>query len=140
MFLPQLFAPLTRRQTPASGRTVAVRPAPLIITVVLLLAASMHPWTPASAQSPAQSPGQPPAEYRTVDLRTQLITGLRVVQPSQAAYVDRVVRTVQQGKMSEAMVQLIYRWSIERNPRVPFPYFQLAMQALTQRRGIVLLE
>ncbi len=88
----------------------------------------------------AQSPGQPPAEYRTVDLRTQLLTGLRVVQPSQVAYVDRVVRTVQQGKMSEAMVQLIYRWSIQRNPRVPFPYFQLAMQAITDRRGIVLVD
>jgi hypothetical protein len=88
----------------------------------------------------AQSAGQPPSEYRTVDLRTQLLTGLRVVQPSQVAYVDRVVRTVQQGKMSEAMVQLIYRWSIQRNPRVPFPYFQLAMQALTDRRGIVLVD
>lgn len=137
MLVPQLFAPICHTQAPASRRSESARLRPLLSAAAAgILAVFINPGPLVLAQSP----GQPPSEYRTVDLRTQLVTGLRVVQPSQAAYIDRVVRTVEQGRMSEAMVQLIYRWSIQRNPRVPFPYFQLAMQALTERRGIVLVD
>jgi hypothetical protein len=29
-------------------------------------------------------------------------------------------------------------WAIEKNPSVPFPYFQIAMRALAARRNVTL--
>ncbi len=64
------------------------------------------------------------------------MNGLRVVTPDQRAYVNQVVALVDQGKLPRAMVNVIYVWAIKRNPRVPLPYFQFALRALAERRGV----
>lgn len=74
---------------------------------------------------------------QTVRLEDQLLSGLRVVTVEQRQYVLQVVALVDQGKIPRAMVNAIYTWSLKRNSHVPFPYFQLGLRALADRRGIV---
>lgn len=74
---------------------------------------------------------------QTVLLEDQLLNGLRVVTPEQRQYVLQIVALVDQGKLPRAMVYAIYTWSLKRNPRVPFPYFQIGLRAVADRRGIV---
>ena len=71
-------------------------------------------------------------------LKDQLTKGLRAVTPAQKTFVQTVVTYVDNGKLPRAMVNLVYRWALKRNPRVPFPYFQYAMRVLAKRRGVTL--
>lgn len=71
-----------------------------------------------------------------VRLEDQLMNGLRVVTPDQRAYVLQIVTLVNQGKIPRAMVNVVYSWALKRNPKVPLPYFQYALQALAERRGV----
>jgi hypothetical protein len=73
-----------------------------------------------------------------VDFEIQLSRGLRVFLPQQKAFVSSVVLLVQQGKISRAMVNTVFTWSLRRNPSVPFPYFEFAMRALARRRGVTI--
>lgn len=71
-----------------------------------------------------------------VRLEDQLMNGLRVVTPDQRAYVNQIVGLVNQGQLPRAMVNVVYTWALKRNPKVPLPYFQFALQALAERRGV----
>lgn len=71
-----------------------------------------------------------------VRLEDQLMNGLRVVTPDQRAYVNQIVSLVNQGRIPRAMVNVVYTWALKRNPKVPLPYFQFALQALAERRGV----
>lgn len=75
-------------------------------------------------------------EQNLTSLEEQLKKGLRVVTPEQLDYVKTVVELVDKGKLPRGLVNLVYKWSIERNPRVPFPYFQFALRELAKRRGV----
>ena len=93
---------------------------------------------PAIAQGPAefdanQAEGNP---GQVVRLEDQLVNGLRVVTAEQRLYVAQVVVLVESGIMPRAMVNVVYSWALKRNPHVPFPYFQIALRALGERRGI----
>jgi hypothetical protein len=74
---------------------------------------------------------------QVVRLEDQLLNGLRVVNPEQRQYVLQIVALVDQGKLPRAMVNAVYVWALKRNPHVPLPYFQVALRALADRRGIV---
>jgi hypothetical protein len=93
---------------------------------------------PAAAQSPGFEPlqGGNTLDFQTVSLKDQLKFGLRVTTPQQEAYIDQVVLLVDQGQLPRSLVNIVYRWAIERNPRVPLPYFQIALRTLAERRGI----
>ncbi|MCC6510779.1 MAG: hypothetical protein IT423_16865 [Pirellulaceae bacterium] len=71
-----------------------------------------------------------------VNLEDQLLNGLRVVNSQQRAYVQQIVALVNQGKLPRAMVNVVYTYALKRNPRVPLPYFQYALHALAERRGV----
>lgn len=73
-----------------------------------------------------------------VPLIDQLTNGLRVTRAVDVQFLQIVVQKVDDGQLPQAMVNLVYRWAIQRNPRVPFPYFQLAMRELSRRRGVKL--
>lgn len=75
---------------------------------------------------------------RTVPLEDQLRNGLRVSRPEQAVFVRLVVRAVDDGRLPQGMVNLVYTWALEKNSRIPFPYFQFAMRELASRRGVTL--
>ncbi len=74
----------------------------------------------------------------TVSLEDQLMNGLRVTTPQQRAFVNLVVLRVNQGRLPRAMVNLVYQWALNRNPDVPFPYFQFALRILSRKRNISL--
>ena len=82
------------------------------------------------ANEAERNPGQ------VVRLEDQLVNGLRVVTADQRLYVAQVVALVESGQMPRAMVNVVYSWALKRNPHVPFPYFQIALRALAERRGI----
>jgi hypothetical protein len=71
-----------------------------------------------------------------VKLEDQLRYGLRCSQPGQVEYVRTVSRAVDEGRLPRAMVNLVYRWATQRDTKVPFPYFQFALEELARRRGI----
>ena len=73
---------------------------------------------------------------QVVRLEDQLMNGLRVVTPDQRVYVQQIVALVDQGRLPRAMVNVVYTWALKRNPRVPLPFFQFALQALAERRGV----
>lgn len=71
-------------------------------------------------------------------LTDQLTKGLRAITPEQKQFVVVIVTYVDQGIIPRAMVNLVYRWALERNATVPFPYFEYAMRTLSKRRGVTL--
>jgi hypothetical protein len=101
------------------------------LAMMLSLAGSAQAQVPEFDANQAEvNPGE------VVRLEDQLMNGLRVVTPDQRNYINQVVALVDQGQLPRAMVNVIYKWSLKRNPRVPLPYFQIALQALAERRGI----
>ncbi|MBX3420648.1 MAG: hypothetical protein KF752_03735 [Pirellulaceae bacterium] len=84
------------------------------------------------------------AAERLVDARNivplidQLKNGLRATQPNQVHFLEQVVAQVEQGNLPRSLVNLTYRWALQRHPRVPFPYFETAMRELAKRRGVML--
>lgn len=75
---------------------------------------------------------------RATPLIDQLRTGLRVNTSSQLAFLEAVVQKVDQGVFPQSMINVVYKWSIGRNEKYPFPYFQVAMRDLAKRRGVAL--
>jgi hypothetical protein len=71
-------------------------------------------------------------------LKDQLTRGLRTATPEQEKFVDKVVMEVESGRLPRALVNLMYRWSLERNPRIPFPYFQYGITVMAKRQGVSL--
>jgi hypothetical protein len=72
------------------------------------------------------------------NLEDQLRFGMRCTRPEQIEYVRLIVNRVETGQIPRAMVNLVYRWALKRNPAVPLPYFQIAMRELARRRGVTL--
>jgi hypothetical protein len=77
-------------------------------------------------------------ELNSVELRIQLQSGLRVFLPEQLAFLNTVIAAVDNGKIPRAMVNMVYVWAIRRNSKVPFPYFEIALRTLADRRGVTL--
>lgn len=77
-------------------------------------------------------------DLNVVELRVQLQSGLRIFLPEQQAFLDTVLAAVDQGRIPRSMVNLVYVWAIRRNKKVPFPYFEIAMKSLAERRGVIL--
>ena len=71
---------------------------------------------------------------RVGSLHDQLILGLRARTPADAAFVDSVIRSVNQGEIPLRTVNAAYSWARRRRPSYPMPYFQRAMDFLTNSR------
>lgn len=71
-----------------------------------------------------------------VELKEQLYFGLRTFRPEQRAFLDQVVAKVENKEISRAMVNVIFVWAQKRNPKVPFPYFEIALKLLAEKRGV----
>ena len=77
-------------------------------------------------------------DLNTVELRIQLMNGLRIFLPEQEAFLNQVLTAVDNGQLPRAMVNMVYVWALRRNRKVPFPYFEVAMRALAERRGVTI--
>jgi hypothetical protein len=73
-----------------------------------------------------------------VELRDQLVFGLRTFQPAQQQFIDLVIQKVESKEISRAMVNVVFVWARKRNPKVPSPYFEIVLRLLAERKGVVL--
>ncbi|XZE18242.1 hypothetical protein SH449x_003530 [Pirellulaceae bacterium SH449] len=71
-----------------------------------------------------------------VDLKSQLVFGLRTNLPGQAQFIDLVVAKVESKEIPRAMVNVVFVWSRKRNPKIPYPYFEVALRLLAEKRGV----
>lgn len=71
-----------------------------------------------------------------VDLRSQLVFGLRTNLPGQVQFIDSVIAKVETKELPRAMVNVIFVWARKRNPKIPYPYFEVAMRLLAEKRGV----
>ena len=76
--------------------------------------------------------------FNTVELKDQLYFGLRTFLPDQQAFVDDIVARVEAGELPRSMVNVVFVWSRKRRPKIPFPYFEIAMRVLAEKRGVIL--
>ncbi len=76
--------------------------------------------------------------FNTVELRDQLNFGLRTFQPQQKAFIDDIVNRVDSGQLPRSMVNVVFVWARKRKPTIPYPYFEIAMRLLAERRGVIL--
>ncbi|MFM8214714.1 MAG: hypothetical protein ACKN82_08765 [Pirellula sp.] len=94
--------------------------------------------SPAQTQEPyGYNEAEQMLSFNTVELKDQLMFGLRVAFPEQEAFVDQVIQKVDRGEISRAMVNVIYVWSKKRKPRIPFPYFEYVLRLMADQRGVV---
>ncbi len=76
--------------------------------------------------------------FNTVELKDQLYFGLRIFLPEQQAFVNDIVARVEAGELPRSMVNVVFVWSRKRRPKIPFPYFEIAMRLLAEKRGVIL--
>jgi hypothetical protein len=74
--------------------------------------------------------------FNVVELKDQLYFGLRTFQPEQQAFLDQVVAKVDSKEIPRSMVNIVFVWAKKRNPKIPYPYFEIAMRLLAERRGV----
>ncbi len=74
--------------------------------------------------------------FNRVELKDQLTFGLRVAFPEQQSFIDNVVARVDNGELPRAMVNVVFVWARKRNPKIPYPYFEIAMRVFADRRGV----
>ncbi len=75
-------------------------------------------------------------DFNTVELRDQLVFGLRTTLPGQQEFLDYVIASVDAGEIPRAMVNVVFVWARKRNPRIPYPYFEIALRLLAERRDV----
>jgi hypothetical protein len=74
--------------------------------------------------------------FNVVELKDQLYFGLRTFLPEQQAFLDSVIAKVDSGEIPRAMVNVVFVWAKKRNPKIPFPYFEVALRLLAEKRGV----
>jgi hypothetical protein len=101
----------------------------LILSLVLLVAAS------GAAISLAAPVADKPIAPGGPDLKTMLEKGLRARRPSEFAFIQRVVKLVNQGKLPIAVVETSFLWARPKRP-YPMPYFMETMEVRAKKVGI----
>ena len=71
---------------------------------------------------------------RKLGLSDQLRLGLRARNSADRAYIERVVKSVERGKIPRRLVNAAYNYARRRRPNYPLPYFKRALEILTARR------
>ncbi|MEM8677781.1 MAG: hypothetical protein AAGF97_00370 [Planctomycetota bacterium] len=101
-------------------------------SVVLVLLAFGSGGSPLKAQQRPIGPSQ------RIDLKTQLETGLRARRPQEFAFIDEVVKLVDEGKLTRKLVQETFDWARKKRVTYPYVYFERAMQIRAAKVGVQL--
>ena len=102
---------------------------------LLMLAAAC--WLgPASHESLANP--DPEGTPRLVRLAEQLEYMLLVRTEEERIFLSKVIKAVRDGDLKDEMVLAVARKARTYNARLPFPYFQVMMEKLATRKGVVL--
>lgn len=71
---------------------------------------------------------------RKLSLSDQLKLGLRARNLEDRAYIERVVKSVERGKIPRRLVNAAYNYARRRRANYPLPYFRRALEILIARR------
>jgi hypothetical protein len=91
-----------------------------------------------SAEAQITTPHTFTQQDSVASLEDQLINRLRATEEPQRAYIRRVTTLVRTGHLESRLVVAIYRYSVQRYPHYPFPYFERAMRFEAKKRGVQL--
>lgn len=114
----------------------------LSILIATVAATGLH-W--ASLGFAQQTTSTSTSQGRRIDLRDQLVSGLRAFTPADRAFIDKVVTAVGQGKLPRRVVDGTFFWARDRAARRssmrrlrPMVYFRPALAARAKRFGVIL--
>ena len=97
-------------------------------------------WTPVHARNSAAPstvrPARVPRGVKSANLQEQLEKGLRARLPQEFAFIDRVVKMVEKGKLPLDLVRSTFDWARDKRP-YPFPYFERGLKKRAARIGII---
>jgi hypothetical protein len=69
-------------------------------------------------------------------LKDVLAKGLKARRPEEFAFVDRVVKMVNHGRLSREMVQSTFLWARKKSNDFPFVYFERGLKARAHEAGM----
>jgi hypothetical protein len=76
------------------------------------------------------------AQQDEASLEETLASGLKVRTPAEKAFIAKVVKTVEEGKLSEALVKALFRRALAQHSRYPLPYFTAMIRQVAKDRGV----
>ena len=92
-----------------------------------------------AAEGAAISPAAPVADKPIApggpDLKTMLEKGLRARRPAEFAFIHRVVKLVNQGKLPISVVETSFLWARPKRP-YPMPYFMQTMEVRARKVAV----
>lgn len=101
----------------------------LMLAAVCWMGAGIH--APLAAQDPETSP-------KLIKLVEQLEFLLLVRMEEERVFLSKVIKAVQDGQLKDDLVLAVAYKSRRYNARFPFPYFQVMIEKLARRSGVVL--
>ena len=78
------------------------------------------------------------ADAALPSLEDRLNSGLKSRRPEEFTFVGTVAQRVQTGQIPEALVLQTMQWSLRKNPKFPFFYFQFAVKKQATALGVTL--
>jgi hypothetical protein len=128
---------LRRKIPPPEGFWMKARPMSRWMAASVLAGMSLVPALAAFAT--AQTPGTiRSAQREEATLEELLASGLKVRTPAEKAFIAKVVKTVEEGKFSEALVKALFQRACSQHSRYPLPYFTALIQKIAKQRGVEL--
>ena len=73
-----------------------------------------------------------------VSLKNTLEKGLYCRKPNEFEFVALVAQKVEQKQLSSELVLSMFKWSRERRPHFPFPYFEAGLRHRAAALGVQL--
>ena len=70
-------------------------------------------------------------------LEEQLVNRLRATTVGQQAYIQQVVKLVDQNRLNLQLIVAIERYALRRNPQFALPFFERALRFEAGKRGVV---
>jgi hypothetical protein len=69
-------------------------------------------------------------------LKQALEKGLKARRPTEFAYIELVVKKVEEGKLPQSMVERSFLWARRKNSFMPMPYFERSLQIMAKKIGV----
>ena len=88
----------------------------------------------ARAEGPSPSAAAPGVGV-SADLQKTLEGGLRARQPKEFAFIAKVIKFIENGKLGESVVRSTYLWA-RKKPRRKFQYFERGLRYRATQMGI----
>lgn len=122
----------------AAGAAAAIFGSAALLAFALPLSAGRGGWQSVWNGSPAFADGSGTIFTDTPEnptLEDTLAKGLKARLPEEFAFVDRVVKLVDHGRLSREMVQSTFLWA-RKKPKHQFQYFEHGLRLRAEEAGV----